>query len=153
MPSLDRDNWGRWVLETKYLTIVVSTCNNNNMHNPSLHLILWGYACCHCCMQLSLVCIHEFFVGVNSELRTIYVSSVWSFHNQLFTMHHLSYYPVSLIFGTTIPTSFNILVKCFFILIWKQNSCNSICKRLIVNRGKSPSQNPPTTAPTVGPIL
>ena len=28
-------------------------------------------------------------------------------------MHHSDYYFVSLIFGTTIPTSFNILVKCF----------------------------------------
>ena len=33
--------------------------NNNNMRNPSLHFISWGYACCYCCMQLSLVCIHE----------------------------------------------------------------------------------------------
>ena len=51
---------------------------------------------------------------MNSELRTIYISSVWSFHNQLFTMHNSGYYLVSLIFGTTIPTSFNILVKCFY---------------------------------------
>ena len=28
-------------------------------------------------------------------------------------MHHSGYYLVPLIFGTTIPTSFNILVKCF----------------------------------------
>ena len=31
---------------------------------PSLHFILWGYACCFCCMQLSLVCFHELFVVV-----------------------------------------------------------------------------------------
>ena len=31
-------------------------------------------------------------------------------------MHHSGHYLVSLIFGTTIPTSFNILVKCFFTL-------------------------------------
>ena len=29
-------------------------------------------------------------------------------------MHHSGYYLIPLIFGTTIPTSFNILVKCFF---------------------------------------
>ena len=35
-------------------------------------------------------------------------------------MHHSGYYnPVSLIFGTTIPTSFNILMKCLYIL-WGQ---------------------------------
>ena len=22
-------------------------CNNNNMRNPSLHFISWGYACCY----------------------------------------------------------------------------------------------------------
>ena len=43
----------------------------------------------------------------------IYTSYVWSYHNQLFTVHHLGYYSlVSLVFGTTIPTSFNIM-KCF----------------------------------------
>ena len=61
--------------------------------------------------------LHTWIVcgSVISELRTtcIYVSSVWSFHNQLFTMHHSGYYLVPLIFGTTIPTSLNILVKCF----------------------------------------
>ena len=29
------------------------------MRNPSLHFISWGYACCYCWMQLSLVCSHE----------------------------------------------------------------------------------------------
>ena len=48
------------------------------------------------------------------ELQTIYVSSSWLYHNQLFTMHHSGYYNlVSFIFGTTIPISFNILMKCF----------------------------------------
>ena len=37
----------------------ILACHNNNMRNPSLHIILWGYACCYCCMQLSFVCIHE----------------------------------------------------------------------------------------------
>ena len=64
-------------------------------------------------------CLHTWIVihlcgSMNSELRTIYVSSVWSNHNQLFTMHHSGYYNrVSFIFGTTIPTSFIILMKCF----------------------------------------
>ena len=46
--------------------------------NPSVHFILSGYACCYCCMQLSLVCIQFILVVVltlNSEL------SVWSYHN------------------------------------------------------------------------
>ena len=34
------------------------------------------------------------------------------------SLHHSGHYLVSLIFGTTIPTSFNILVKCFFTLIF-----------------------------------
>ena len=65
---------------------------------------------------------------VNSELRSIwcYVACIISmcfsiisrihklYHHQLFTVHQLGYYNlVSLIFGTTIPTSFNILTKCF----------------------------------------
>ena len=62
-------------------------------------------------------CLHTGIVidlcgSMNSELRTIYVSNVWSYHNQLFTMHHSGYYNlVSIIFGTTIPTSFNILMN------------------------------------------
>ena len=48
---------------------------------------------------------------MNSELQTIYISCVWSYHNQLFTVGHYNLVP--LIFGTTIPTSFNILMKCF----------------------------------------
>ena len=36
------------------------------------------------------------------------------YHYQLFTVHHSSHYNlVSLIFGTTIPTSFNILNEMF----------------------------------------
>ena len=67
-------------------------------------------------MQLSLVCIHELIVihlcgSMNSELQTIYISCVLSYHNQLFTTGY--YNLVSLIFGTTIPTSFNILMKYF----------------------------------------
>ena len=61
------------------------------------------------CLDTWIVC-----GSVNSELWTIYVSSVWSYHNQLFTMRHSGY---SLIFGTTIPTFFNILVKYFYTCI------------------------------------
>ena len=39
-------------------------------------------------------------------------------------MHHSGYYLVSLIFGTTIPTSFNILVKCFFYTCFTSFSCS-----------------------------
>ena len=92
-------------------------------------------------------CLHTEIVihicgSVNSELRTIYVmllvchchariistwvsppayiSCVWSYHNQLFTVHHSGYYYlVSLIFGTTIPTSFNILINyTLYICAW-----------------------------------
>ena len=89
----------------------IIACNNNNMRNPTK----WN-------VGHFAICTHEFFHlwgSVNSELRTIYVSSVWSHHNQLFTMHHSGYYNlVSLIFGTTIPTSFNILIKCFLHFIY-----------------------------------
>ena len=57
-------------------THVEIACNNNNMRNPSLHFISWGYACCYLSVYYSLV---------------------------------------SLFFDTTIPTSFNILMKCFCI--------------------------------------
>ena len=63
---------------------------------------------------------------MNSELRNIYVSRVWSHHNQLFTMHHSGYYNlVSFIFGTTIPTSSNILMKCFLHLLYIQSFLSS----------------------------
>ena len=71
-----------------------------------------------------ILCLHTQIVihlcsSMNSELQTIYVSSVWSHHKQLFTMHHSGYYNlVSFIFGTTIPTSFNILMKCFLHFIY-----------------------------------
>ena len=55
-------------------------------------------------------CLHTWIVcgSVNSELRAIYISSVWSFHN------HCAPLRLSCFFSSTIPTSFNILVKCFF---------------------------------------
>ena len=37
-------------------------------------------------------------------------------------MHHSGYYLVSFIFGTTIPTSFNILVKCFLHFICRDGT-------------------------------
>ena len=36
-----------------------------------------------------------------------YISCVWSYHNDLYTMHHLGYY--NLLYDTVIPTFFNIL--------------------------------------------
>ena len=55
----------------------------------------------------------NFHMGFHRFLH-MYTSGVWSYHNQLFTVHHSGYYsPVSLNFGTTIPTSFNILMKCY----------------------------------------
>ena len=43
-------------------------------------------------------------------------------------MHYSGYYNlVSLIFGTTIPTSFNILVKCFYTCYNSNTMQNSIC--------------------------
>ena len=119
----------------------IIACNNNNMRNPMKQNVGRDYACCYCCMQLSLVCIRAGIVihlcgSVNSELQTIcYVVSlsllymynfhvvsfphihklcIWSHHNQLFTVHHSGHYNlVSLMFGTTIPISFNILMKWF----------------------------------------
>ena len=41
----------------------------------------------------------------------MYTSCVWSYHNQLYTVHHSGYYSlVSLVFGTIV---FNILMKYF----------------------------------------
>ena len=52
--------------------------------------------------------------AISTWVFTMYTSCVWSYHDQLFTVHHSGYYSlVSLVFGTTIPTSFNILMKCF----------------------------------------
>ena len=55
--------------------------NHNNMRNPSLYFISWGYACCYCCMQLSFVCIILCTIhlcgSLNSELQTIYASIVY----------------------------------------------------------------------------
>ena len=87
--------------------------NNNNMRNPSLHFISWVTQVVIVACNYPLSAYMKIVCGsVNSELQTICVSSVWSFHNQLFTMHHSG-----LIYGTTIPTSFNILVKCFYTCI------------------------------------
>ena len=33
-------------------THVEIACNNNNIRNPSLHFISWGYACCQTSAQL-----------------------------------------------------------------------------------------------------
>ena len=38
-----------------------------------IHFISWGYACCYCCMQLSLVCIHEMFVVVWTLNSALYL--------------------------------------------------------------------------------
>ena len=45
-------------------------------------------------------------------------------------MHHSGYYLVSLIFGTTIPTSFNILVKCFLHFIYIYILCTQNAETL-----------------------
>ena len=51
------------------------------------------------------------YLGISNGAWDVHMLS---YYNQLFTVHHLGYYNlVSLIFGTTIPTSFNILMKCF----------------------------------------
>ena len=58
-----------WVLIPFYQELIKSYIKAA----PSLHFISWGYACCFCCIQLSIVCIHELFVVVwtlNSELYT-----------------------------------------------------------------------------------
>ena len=78
-------------------------CNNPSHFHGVTHVVI-------------LAC--NFHVGCHHSLH-IYTSCVWSYQNQLFTMHHLGYYNlVSLFFGTTIPTSFNILMKCFLHFIY-----------------------------------
>ena len=74
-----------------------------------LHAII---PCLHMCMNCnSSLCMHNFHVVSFPHIHKL---CIWSDHNQLFTVHHSRHYNlVSLIFGTTIPTSFNILMKCF----------------------------------------
>ena len=93
------------------------------IRSKSLHMLLLLHAI--------IPCLHTQIViplcgSVNSELQTIsfpaYISCVWSYRNHLFTVHHSDYYNlVSLIFGTTIPTSLNnfilhIYVKLIYLL-------------------------------------
>ena len=113
-------------------THVEIACNNNNMRNPSLHFISW--------VTHVVIVACNFHMGFHHFLH-MYTSCVWSYHNQLFTVHHSGYYSlVSLVFGTTIPTSFNILMKYFlhftciyvvssFFVIYKYQIDFSICKR------------------------
>ena len=55
--------------------------------------------------------MHNFLMVFNHF--PTYISCAWSHHNHV---HHSGYYSlVSLIFGTTIPTSFN---KCFYTCIY-----------------------------------
>ena len=73
--------------------------------------------------------MHVVIVACNFHMGFLhmYTSCVWSYHNQLFTVHHSGYYSlVSLVFGTTIPTSFNILMKCFLHFIYMQCTYASI---------------------------
>ena len=54
------------------------------------------YACCYCCMQLSVACIHVIVVACPHPLCCCIYTAL-----------------VSLLFGTVIPTSFNILMEMF----------------------------------------
>ena len=95
-------------------------CNNNNMRNPSLHYISRGYATPPYIIFRGVthvvIVACNFHMGFHHFLH-MYTSCVWSYHNQLFTVHHSDYYSlVSLVFGPIITTSFNILMK-FFTLV------------------------------------
>ena len=101
-------------------------------------------------LQLSLVCIYE----LNSGLQTInvvslplscmlhgfssfpvYVSCVWSCHNQLFTVHHSGYY--NLIFGTTIILQhFNEMFFTLVSLVFP--TCNyNVATRILLDKSYS----------------
>ena len=81
-----------YVIKTQLTTFVtigpkdLITCNNNNMCNPQL------------------LCMHNFHMVFKI------ISCIQCGH--IITMHHSGYYNlVYLLFGTTIPTSFNILMN------------------------------------------
>ena len=49
--------------------------NNNNMRNPSLHLLLWGYACYYCCMP----CLAAYILPSSPVLLHIYCTCFSTF--------------------------------------------------------------------------
>ena len=62
-------------------TLVEIACNNNNMRNPSLNFISWGYACCYCCMQFP-----QGFSSLVGELLKYGGSGMVSLSEQLFSV-------------------------------------------------------------------
>ena len=79
-------------------------CNNHNMRNPIFTDVgIWGYACYDCCMLSSLP-----------------LSSCM-----------LNFDLVSILSGTSIPTSFNILVKMFLHLFHWFLLCVATCINLL----------------------
>ena len=87
-------------------------CNNNNMRNPSL----WGYACYYCCMPSSPVLLHiggvtHVIIVACPHLLSCCIYIALIFCLAAYILHAL----VSLLFGTVIPTSFNILMEIFLL--------------------------------------
>ena len=72
-----------------------------------------GYACYDCCMPIPCLCLHT--------------ASYFLCHHHWFCLHILHLVPV--LFNIVIPTSLNILMKCFrtcFTCFSLPNTCSSI---------------------------
>ena len=63
-PEVDIEDEMAFVESLDFPSSVYIPADATLASNLSQHSISWGYACCYCCMQLSLVCIHELFVVV-----------------------------------------------------------------------------------------
>ena len=89
----------------------MKACNNNNMRNPSLHLY-YGVTRYYCCILLvipsSPVLLHIYFPHPVLLHINILPSSPVLLHIAISVL-------VSLLFGTVIPTSFNILMEIFLL--------------------------------------
>ena len=75
-----------------------------HIRNPSLHLLISGYACYYCCMPSSPVLLHIYLVS-DYAYNYCYMSS-----SPVLLHIYCSCFST---FGTVIPTSFNILMEVF----------------------------------------
>ena len=84
-----------------------SACQNLTPRNPDLltSLLLWGYACYYCCMPSSPSCLaaYKYTVLIPCVAYTALVS---------------------LLFGTVVPTSFNLLMEMFLLPYIHCSTCH-----------------------------
>ena len=87
-------------------------CNNNNMRNSSLHLLILCYACDYCCMPSSPVLLHVYCTCFSNFWLTFFNISclLWYidiYNTDIYNLHvHLS---VSLLFYLLFPIFASLL--------------------------------------------